>query len=157
MNHSPNDPSAYFSNTGAQVFSGTGTLSAQRIWKPSRLLTEPSRWRLVRLLERERATNEPEDRSDSFEDVEDARRWRCMRFGSTSGTLAMRAKRESTSSEERMNVSIDFERTWRGACIPSTTETIPQRFIGAMELKDGELDIGDSSVTNTRCEFAVNQ
>ena len=68
----------------------------------------------------------------------------------------MRAKRESTSSEERMNVSIDFERTWRGACIPSTTETIPQRFIGAMELKDGELDIGDSSVTNTRCEFAAN-
>lgn len=31
---------------------------------------------------------------------------------------------------------------------------MPQRFVGAMELKDGELDIGDSSVTNTRCEPA---
>lgn len=38
--------------------------------------------------------------------------------------------------------------------VPSTTDTMPQRFVGAMELNDGELDIGDSSVTNTRCEPA---
>ena len=30
------------------------------------------------------------------EDVEEARRWRCMAVGSTPGSLARRAKREST-------------------------------------------------------------
>ena len=38
--------------------------------------------------------------------------------------------------------------------LPSTTETIPQRFVGA-ELNVGELDMGDSSVTKTRCAFAA--
>lgn len=42
--------------------SGTGTLSAQRIWKPSKLPTDPSRCRLVRLLERERCVNDPDER-----------------------------------------------------------------------------------------------
>ena len=37
---------------------------------------------------------------------------------------------------------------------PSTTDTIPLRFVEAAELRVGELDIGDSSVTNTRCAFA---
>ena len=42
----------------------------------------------------------------------------------------------------------------RRAYAPSTTETIPHRLFG-VELKVGELDIGDSSVTNTRCAFAA--
>ena len=81
---------------------GTGTRSAQRAagWKPSKLPTDPTRrCRLVRLFERERAKS-PEERGErepaEEEDVEDARRWRCMRRGSTSGMLAIRAKMERT-------------------------------------------------------------
>ena len=84
---------------------GTGTRSAQRVlvWKPSKLPAEPTRrWRLVRLLERDRAAmwsrgeRGEREESDAEEDVEDARRWRCIRVGSTSGMFATRAKIAST-------------------------------------------------------------
>ena len=41
--------------------------------------------------------------------------------------------------------------------VPSTTETIPLRLLGVVVLNVGELDIGDSSVTNTRCAFAAGR
>ena len=56
---------------------------------------------LVRLLERDLAetSRESAERED-WEDEEEARRWRIRCVGSTSGMLAMRAKRDRTGREK---------------------------------------------------------
>lgn len=90
----------------SRVYSGTGTLSAHRdAWKPSKLPTDPTRrCTLVLLLDRERARSLEERRGElgpSEDEVEDARRWRCIRVGSTSWMFARRAKRERTTYYDR--------------------------------------------------------
>lgn len=55
--------------------------------------------RLVRLFERE-------TECDECDEEEDARRWRCMRVGSTLRMCAMRAKRERTVKEVRFEISL---------------------------------------------------
>lgn len=60
----------------------------------------PLRRMLVRLLERDLAERSRESAEwEDCEDEEEARRWRICRVGSTSGMLAMRAKRERTSQD----------------------------------------------------------
>ena len=49
----------------------------------------------------------------------------------------------------------DLHVEWSANGAPSTAETIPHRLLGVAVLNVGELDMGDSSVTNTRCAFAV--
>lgn len=96
-----------------------------------------SRPRLVRLLERERGTpklpwseEREEDDWDDDPDADDARRWRCIRVGST-GRFAMRANREST---------VNFD-------------TIPERLPVLVGGKVGD-ETGESSVTNRRWDAA---
>ena len=94
-----------------------------------------------------------------------------MRVGSTSGMCAMRAKSERTRGEfecdaereagrDRRNEGQPMDPRWsrtkEESSAPSTTETIPQRLFGVavLTVNVGEPDMGDSSVTNTRCAFA---
>lgn len=89
----------------------------------------------VRLLERERGSvpyasgaraTPPPDAEDA-EEVDDARRWRCIAVGSTSGRRARRAKMESTS----------------------TMETTPERLAACCGGEGAA-----SSETKSRCELA---
>jgi len=79
---------------------------------------------LVLLLDLERLKK---SLSDIDDDVEEARRWRCICVGSTFGILAERAKRDKIS----------------------TTDTMPVRLVWKEDIKVGEAG-PDSFVTNTR-------
>jgi hypothetical protein len=60
---------------------------------------------LVRLLERDLAERSRESTEwEDWEEEEEARRWRIRRVGSTSGMLAMRAKRERTGRERGVSI-----------------------------------------------------
>ena len=64
------------------------------------------------------------------------------------------SRRRGTISRQRGAQGDEESTQTRQTHAPSTTDTIPHRFVEAAELSVGELDIGDSSVTNTRCAFA---
>lgn len=98
----------------------------------------------VRLLDLDlRKSNSERDDCDE----EDARRWRCIRVGSMSGTFANRANKERT-----MDLSVSVRKA-KGMHELSTMDTIPERFPTVDWDMTGEAD-PESVVRNNRWAFA---